>query len=216
MYIYSKFQLRIISLLECIDMDILMILKTREILFANSTFMRTTGLSIDDVIGVTCDAISTRNSGIYRLPFVACPIERIITSPSPQVVTDTFTDNAGSTHIITTIGTVTKISDSEEAYLYMSTPSQKKTADFTNPEPALIQGYKLIDMLAQIHHQEYEIITILDELTVTKKNLESKTSEINHIYNDIVNRELKMIELKKQISLMESRLNQVPPHVQKE
>lgn len=209
MYIYSKFQLRIISLLECMDIDILMILKNHEILFANTAFIHTLGLSIDDVIGNNCDTIRVKNPDSYRLPYITCPIDRIIASLKPLVITDSYIDETGSKKIINVIGSLTKIGDTDEACLYMTVPVQKISNDENESERALLKGYKLIDMLAQIHYQEYKIYSILNELEVTKENLIAKTSEFNLIYKNIVDRELKMIELKKQISQMQSQLTQI-------
>jgi hypothetical protein len=208
-FVYSKLQLRIVSILECMDMDTFLISNDLKIIFANTAYLSASGFGIDDVVDHYCFNVVCNKIEPGQQPPDTCPIKQLIRTKKPLAITDVFLDKNGKKRMVTVATALIKIDVDEEACLYMVLPVKNEGNAKNEAERAFMKSQRLLDLIAQIEHQEREIRHIADDLAKTEQTLRTKSHEFDIIYKDTVDRELKMLELKKTISDLQNRLNQI-------
>jgi hypothetical protein len=206
-FIFSKYQLQIISILECMDISTLIISKEHKVLYANKYFFSTTGFDIDHVIGNQCYQIVC-NKTLDTLGSGTCPLIKLYETKKPFVVTSSFFDKEKNEHLAHTVVSLIHISETEEACLYMIIPVVDKTNIEIEAAHAFIKSQNLLDIIVQHEQKNNEIRRIDSEMARMKDILTKKNEEFNLMYNDVVNRENKMVELKKQITDLEEKILQ--------
>jgi len=197
-FIFSKYQLQIISILECMDINTLLVSREHKILYANKYYLTTTGFDIDHVIGSYCYQIIC-NKNIQKSKSCSCPFDTIFETKKPLITTGTFIDKDKNEYLAHTIVSLIRISDMEEACLYMIIPVRDKIHMEIESSQALIKSQNLLDIIVQNEHKNDEIKRIDGEMKKIRDMLIKKNEELNSMYTDMISRENKMTELKKEI-----------------
>jgi hypothetical protein len=204
-FIFTKFQLQIISILECMDINTLLVSRDHKIIYANAYYLKTTGFDIDSVIGNFCYQIIC-NKTPETIDQKVCPLAQLFETKKPILTTSAFFDKDKNEHLAHTVVSLIHISDTEEACLYMIIPVQDKTSIETEANNAFIKSQNLLDILVQHEHKNSEIKRIDSEMTKMRDLLTKKNEEFDTIYSDVIIRENKMAELKNQISELENKI----------
>jgi hypothetical protein len=206
-YIFSKYQLQIISILECMDINTLIISHDYKVLFANKFFFNTTGFNIDHVIGNDCYRVIC-NKDLKESESCVCPLLKLFEAKKPFVITNTFIDKDNNEHLAHAVLSIIHISDTEEACLYMIIPVVNKENIENEATHAFIKSQNLLDVIVQHEEKSKKINRIDTEMTTMHDMLVKKNEEFNLMYTDVIKRENKMVELKNQISDLEKKILQ--------
>jgi hypothetical protein len=206
-YIYNKLQLRIISILECLDVDTFLISNNLKILFANSSYMTNSGFRIEDVIGNYCWQAVCHKPIQNNAPPETCPIKILLSSRRPLVKTEKFLDQNGNERLVHVATALFRIKDSQESYIYIVLPVHDPHNSEIESQYALKKCQKVLDLISQVIHQEDQIQRMDAEITQIQETLQVKLSQYDFLYKNLVERELKMAELKKQITELQTHAN---------
>jgi hypothetical protein len=208
-YIFSKFELRIISILECTNIDMFLISSDLKIIYANSAYLLNSGLDIENVIGNYCYKVVCNKSDPKKNQPNICPIAVLLQKKKTLIKTEVFKDKNGNQRLVHVVTSIIKSGRTDEICLYAVLPVKDTIKINIEANFALNKFLKLLDTIMQSEHQEHELSKIRLELENTRKILDSKIASYDQMSKDIVNRELIMIELKQQINLLQSQLSQI-------
>ena len=180
-------------LFNSLDLDIMLVSKDFKILFANDTFLKLFGMKREDVVGRHCYEVTHGNSSPCKPPKDPCPIQSVIRTGKPVVVTHTHSTKKGKKLVNITACALNN--GNSHCFLHIAIPASESKVE--SMKEAMKKTKNLLDVLRLYQNQ-------LDELKKTKQTLEKKVDELEKFNKLTVGRELKMIELKKKIKKLES------------
>ncbi|MFH0928753.1 MAG: PAS domain-containing protein [Candidatus Aenigmatarchaeota archaeon] len=180
-------------LFNSLDFDILLVSKDFKILFANDAFLKRSGMKRKDVIGRHCYEITHKLTKPCKPPKDPCPIQKVIRTGKTIIVTHTHLTKKGKCLVNVTASPLRN--KDGLCFLHISMPvSESKTASM---KKAMKKTKNILNVLSLYQRQ-------LDDLKKTKDILEEKVDELERFNKLTINRELKMIELKKKIRMLEN------------
>lgn len=192
--------------LDCLDQEILVISKDFEVLYANSTFLQKIGRSKEEVTGKFCYEITHNRSSICEPPKDPCPISKLIETNQPTIEVHTHLDKNNKEFFVNVVAAPIMQDDLCVGYLHIAMPTKSKTLQTTDMTDAMQRTQDILNVIELYQKQMTDIKSKSEEIEKTKNDLEKKMEELEKFNNLTAGRELKMIELKKRIQELKSKL----------
>jgi len=194
------------SVLDCLDFDILIINKDFKILFANKSFLNKFLLSRNEVVGEHCYKISHHFDSPCKPPNDPCPIKTLIKTGKPSVEVHTHLTKDNQKILVNVTAAPINEDKKEIKFLHIALSVKEKVNMDIDMKAALTKTLDVLQVITLYQQQMREMKGKTDSLEKTKKDLELKVEELENFNRLVIGRELKMVELKKKIKKLESKL----------
>lgn len=177
--------------LDCLEWDILILTREFKVLFANKAFLDKVKMRKCDAIDSFCYKITHHLEKPCQPPHDTCPLEEMMKTGKPAIETHTHFTKNNEEFLANTV--VTPLEHfGEGVFLHVSMPIKNIEAKNEEIEMALSKTAYILNVINVFQKQ-------VQELKVTKRDLEEKFGELERINNLAVGREMKMIQLKEEI-----------------
>lgn len=186
------------AVLDCLDWDILIMDRNFHIIFANRAFLDKIGTERCDVVGQCCYKMTHHLDHPCQPPHDTCPLEEMFKTGKPAIETHTHFGKGSEQFLANTI-TAPLNNFGQELFLHLSIPIKDAEAKKEETESALDKALYILNMVSIYQKQMDELRMKREELERTKVEMESKVAELERFNKLVVDREIKMIELKKKM-----------------
>ena len=194
--------------LDCLEMDILIISTDYKILFANAAFLNRLGLSKEAVEGSYCYSVTHHCQTPCEAPNDICPLARITKEVKSAVEVHIHFDKNNQKFLVNVAAALVLLEDTQ-CFLHVTLPVKEKTKLTTEMSEALKKVQNILKVIEMYQRQVLEIKKEAVKLEETKKDLEVKIIDLEKFNKLTVGRELKMRELKEKIKELETKLEPV-------
>lgn len=189
--------------LDCLDFEILVISKDFKIIFANKYYLDANHLTPDDVVGKYCYKLTHHIDHKCVPPDDPCPIDRVVQTGQPEIELHIHTDKNGGKKKVYVTSAPTE--DQGLGYVHLTLPQKDNIDAKKNIDEAIKKTVDILNIINLYQRQMKDLKTKTAVLLETKQKLESKISELEKFNKLVVGRELKMIELKNKIKILEKQ-----------
>lgn len=193
------------KVLDCLDFDILVVNKGFKILFANKAFLDKIKMQRKAVIGKYCYKITHHLNKPCKPPHDPCPITKVIATSKPAVELHTHWDKDNKLFFVNVTAAKINIGQKEIGFLHIALPVKNKEFASENTKIALQKTTEILEVIVLYQQQMEEIKQKTKVLEQTKKQLETKIGDLEKFHELTVGRELRMIELKKEIEKLKTK-----------
>jgi hypothetical protein len=191
--------------LDCLDLEIMIISKDFKIIYANLATLEKLKIKKDDIIDKYCYAITHHKDSPCGPPYDPCPIAKINETGDSAVETHTHADVGGNKKLVNVTAAPFKLNGKIDAFIHLTVPTKIGEDLSAEIKRAMEKTQEILMVVSVYQEQVNNINRKTSELEETKKTLETKINELE-IFNKLaVDRELKMIELKHKLKELESR-----------
>jgi PAS domain-containing protein len=200
----KKLKIEAELILDCLDQEILVISKDFEILFANAMFLQKIGRSKEEVAGKFCYEVTHNRTSKCEPPADPCPLSKLVETNQPIIEVHTHLDKDKKEFFVNVVAASIMQNDVCLGYLHLAMPVKDKALQKSDIETALGRARDILSVIDLYQKQMTEIKRNSEEIQKTKEQLEKKIEELEKFNQLTVDREIKMIELKKRIRELES------------
>jgi FtsZ-binding cell division protein ZapB len=196
------------AVLNCLDFEIMILDKNFKIIFANDALLEKYNVKRGQVINNYCYKITHVRTAPCEAPHDPCPVQKVKETGKPDVEFHTHfskKDN-GEFYANVTAAPITNLKD-EPLFLHIALPAESKKKKEESIKAAMKKTLDVLQVVQLYQMQIEELKEKTKALELTKKDLEQKIKQLEIFNKTTVGRELRMIELKKQIRDMEQKVN---------
>ena len=192
--------------LDCLEMDILIISKDYKVLFANATFLNRFGLNKEAVTGSYCYSVTHHRQFPCEAPNDICPLAQITKEAKSAVEVHTHFDSSNQPFLVNVAAAPVWLDEETQGFLHVTLPVKEKTKLAVEMNEAVRKVQNILKVIEMYQRQMLEIKKKAAELEKTRKDLEAKIIDLEKFNKLTVGRELKMVELKRKIKELETGL----------
>jgi hypothetical protein len=192
--------------LDCLDMDILIVSSDLKVIFANSSFLEKVKKKKEEVIGNYCYSVTHHRDSPCEPPNDPCPIKKVIETGQPSIEVHTHYNSENKNFLVNVIAAPLMIKKESIGFLHIAIPVKDEIKITDEINKALEKTQEVLIVVELYQEQVMELKEKTKKLNETKEQLESKLDDLVKFKSVVVGRELKMIELKERITELEKKL----------
>ena len=193
--------------LDCLDIDIMIISEDYKILYANVAFLEKMKQQKEEVIGRYCYEITHHRNDLCQPPKDPCPIKKVIETDKAAIEIHTHHDHENKEVLVNVTAAPVVLDNNMKAYIHLSLPVNDKDELNSDMEFALRKTEDILKVVSLYQEQLNEIKKRSAELENTKSELEIKITSLEKINKVTIGRELRMVELKKKLKNLEETMD---------
>ena len=191
--------------LDCLDMDILIVSSDFKIIFANYSFLEKVKKKKEEVIGDYCYRATHHRESPCEPPNDPCPIKKVIETGQPSIEVHTHLTDENKEFLVNVIAAPVMIKKESLGFLHIAIPVKDEIKITDEMNKALEKTQEILAVVELYQEQVMELKEKTKKLEETKKQLESKLDELVKFKSVVVGRELRMIELKERVKELEKK-----------
>jgi hypothetical protein len=192
--------------LDCLDMDILIISSDFKVIFANSAFLEKVKKKKEEVIGNYCYSVTHHRNSPCEPPNDPCPIKKVIETGQTSIEVHTHFNSENKNFRVNVIAAPLMNKNESLGFLHIAIPVKDEVKITDEINKALEKTQEVLTVVELYQEQMVELKEKTKKLEETKKQLQSKLDDLVKFKSVVVGRELKMIELKERIAELEKKM----------
>jgi PAS domain-containing protein len=192
--------------LDCLDMDILIVSSDFKIIFANAAFLEKVEKKKEEVLGNYCYSVTHHRDSPCEPPNDPCPIKKVIETGQPSIEVHTHFNSENKSFLENVTATPLTNKNGSLGFLHIAIPVKDEIKITDEMNKALEKTQEILAVVELYQEQMMELKEKTNKLEATKKQLQSKLDDLVKFKSVVVGRELKMIELKERIAELEKKM----------